>query len=279
VDPFHLRELREIIGEEVAGLASPVIPEGSSRPQTPETPGPVQTAKRVTFDMATEQGMSTGGLPPLTITNDQLQQLLQQLQPHPAMSSNPKVQDPELYYGERSKLRAFITQCELKFNCEANRFDNDVERVNYVSSRCRGNAWAWIEPSVNQGKSTFTTWEEFKTAITRAFGEADSKEVARRKFKATRQGNRSPAANWADFQRIIADLDYNDAMYIDQFNDGLHIDVQPQLALLDTRPTTMIEFANKAIALDNRLFNFHTLGTRNEPQYYREHGNTHPKPL
>jgi hypothetical protein len=77
----------------------------------------------------------------------------------------------------------------------------------------------------------------------------------------------------------MADLDYNDAMYIDQFNDGLHIDVQRQLALLDTRPTTMIEFANRAIALDNRLFNFCTLRTRNEPQYYREYGNAHPKPL
>jgi hypothetical protein len=279
VDPFHLRELGEIIGEEAGGLVSPVTPEGPSRPQIPETPGPVQTAKRVTFDMAAQHGMSTGGLPALTITNDQLQQLLQQLQPHTALSSNPKVEDPKLYYGERAKLQAFITQYELKFNCEANKFDNDVKRVNYASSRCQGNAWASIEPSINQGRSIYTTWEEFKTAITRAFGEADSKEVARRKFKAARQGNRSAAAYWADFQRIMADLDYNDAMYIDQFNDGLHIDVQWQLALLDTRPTTMIEFANRAIALDNRLFNFRTLRTRNKPQYYREYGNAHPKPL
>jgi hypothetical protein len=279
VDPFHLRELGEIIGEEAGGPASPVTPEGPSRPQTPETPGPVQPAKRVTFDMAAQHRTSTVGLPPLTITNDQLQQLLQQLQPYPAPSSNPKVEDPELYYGERSKLRAFIRQCELKFNCEANKFDNEAKKVNYASSRCRGNAWAWIEPSINQGWSTYTTWEEFKTAITRVFGEADSNEVARRKFKAARQGNRSAAAYWADFQRIMADLDYNDAMHIDQFNDGLHIDVQLQLALLDTRPTTMIEFANRAIALDNRLFNFRTLRTRNEPQYYREYRNAYPKPL
>jgi hypothetical protein len=77
----------------------------------------------------------------------------------------------------------------------------------------------------------------------------------------------------------MADLDNNDAMYIDQFNDGLHINVQWQLTLLDTRPMTMIEFANRAIALDNRLFNFHTLRTRNEPQYYQEYGNAHLKPL
>jgi hypothetical protein len=70
-----------------------------------------------------------------------------------------------------------------------NKFDNEVKRVNYASSRCRGNAWAWIEPSINRGWSTYTTWEEFKMAITRAFGEANSQEVARRKFKAARQGN------------------------------------------------------------------------------------------
>jgi hypothetical protein len=68
-------------------------------------------------------------------------------------------------------------------------------------------------------------------------------------------------------------------MYIDQFNNGLHINVQRQLALLNTRPTTMTEFVNKAIALDNRLFNFHILRTRNELQYYREYQNTYQKPL
>jgi hypothetical protein len=38
----------------------------------------------------------------------------------------------------------------------------------------------------------------------------------------------------------------------------------------------MTDFANKAMALDNRLFNFRTLRPRNEPQYYREHQYVHP---
>jgi hypothetical protein len=223
--------------------------------------------------MTTPQEANSGALARLIMTQDQLQQLLQQLY-RLAMSSNPKVQNPELYHDERSKLRAFITQCELKFNCEPNRFDSDVKRVNYASSRCRGNAWSWIEPSIARRQSTYKTWEELKTTIIRAFGEVDCKEVARRKFKAIRQGNRSAAAYWAEFQRIMADLNYNDSMYIDQFNDGLHIDVQWQLALLETRPTTMLDFANRAIALDNRLFNFRTLRTRHEPQYYQ---NLHPR--
>jgi hypothetical protein len=175
--------------------------------------------------MTTLQETNSGALAPLMMTQDQLQQLLQQLY-RPVTSSNPKVEDPELYHGERPKLHAFITQGELNFNCEPNKFDSDVKRVNYASSRCRGNAWSWIELSIARGQSTYKIWEEFKTAITRAFGEADSKEVVRKKFKAIRQGHRSAAAYWAEFQRIMADLDYNDSMYIDQFNDGLHMDVQ-----------------------------------------------------
>jgi hypothetical protein len=225
VDPFQLQELGEVIGREPAGPASPVTSENPSRPQTPETPGPAQTSKGEDSKMTMPQETNSGALAPLMMTQDQLQQLLQQLY-RPVTSSNLRVEDPELYHGERSKLRAFITQCELKFNCEPNKFHSDVKRVNYASSRCRGNAWSWIEPSIARGQSTYKTWEEFKTAIMRAFGEADSKEVARRKFKAIRQGNRSAAAYWVEFQRIMVDLDYNDLMYINQFNDGLHIDIQ-----------------------------------------------------
>jgi hypothetical protein len=149
--------------------------------------------------MATPQGNSAGALAPIQMSTDQLQHLLQQLY-HPPASSNPKVEDLELYYGKRPKLCAFLTQCELKFNCELNKFNLDTKKVNYTSSRCRGNAWAWIKPSIMKGQSSYKTWEEFKTVITRAFGEADSKEVARRKFKSIRQGNRSAAAYWAEFQ-------------------------------------------------------------------------------
>jgi hypothetical protein len=224
VDLFQLQELGEVIGQELARPASLVTPENPSRPQTLETPGPAQTSKEEGSKMTTLQEPSSGALAPLMMIQDQPQQLLQQLY-YPAMSSNPKVDDPEQYHGGRLKLHAFITQCKLKFNCEPNKFDSNVKRVNYTSLRCRGNAWLWIEPSIAQGQSMYKMWEEFKTAITRAFGEADSKEVVRRRFKAIRQGNRSAAAYWAEFQRSMADLDYNDSMYIDQFNDGLYIDI------------------------------------------------------
>jgi hypothetical protein len=207
-----------------------------------------------------------------TISDEAMAQLLHQNQ---SSGGGAKVKDPEPYYGDRAKLRGFISQCELKFRVEKTRYPDDDTKIHFAYSLCRGNAWAWAEPSLKRGESTYKTWEDFRAAITKAFGEADSREIARRKLKDLKQGSRSASAYWADFQRIIADLDYNDSMYIDQFQDGLHLDVQRQLALIDEKPTTMIEFANKAIALDNRLYNFRTLRTRNEPQFWEHQAPRH----
>jgi hypothetical protein len=91
--------------------------------------------------MITPQGPAAAPLAPLQMMMEQLQTLLQQLySTHPA--SQPKIEDPELYYGERSKLRAFIIQCKLKFNYKPMKFDQDSKNVNYASARCRGNAWS-----------------------------------------------------------------------------------------------------------------------------------------
>jgi hypothetical protein len=96
-----------------------------SRLQTPET-------AKEDSGMMTPQGNYGRALALVQITQDQLQILLQQLY-HPPAPSNLKVEDPELYYGERPKLRAFLMQCKLKFNCEPNIFDRDTKKVNYPS--------------------------------------------------------------------------------------------------------------------------------------------------
>jgi hypothetical protein len=130
---FTLGELGEAIGSEASGPVSPVTPKHPLRPQTPEISGETNSG------MMTPQGNPAGALTPVQMSMDQLQHLLQQLY-YPPTPSNPKVKDPELYYGEQPKLYAFLTQCELKCNCEPNNFDLDIKEVNYTSSRCRGNA-------------------------------------------------------------------------------------------------------------------------------------------
>ena len=274
LDPntFDLREIREVPDDE--RIPSPVTPEPRSRPVTPETP---KQTRRMSLG-ATGSGETPNVMQAL------LQELISQ-RGRNERTSRPKIEDPELYYGERDKLRAFLVQCELKYNCESHRFANDSEKVHYANSRCRGAAWKWIQPSITDGRSSFTTWEEFKTAIHRAFGEIDAKEIAKVKFNKIEQGARSTALYWAEFQNIIADLDYNDSAYIDKFDAGLPERTQTQLAMLPVKPETITEYANKAIEIDNKLYNIrarHTRGApRAGPMHILPHGekkNTLPDP-
>ena len=240
--------------------ASPVTPEATSRPQTPES------SDQGRFEMSNNPEEQA-----FTALEGMFQRIVNGMgDTGRSQTRNPKIDDPEHFHGERPKLRAFLTQCELKFNCETDRFASDAQKVNYASGRCRGIAWNWIEPSIIEGRSRYTTWEDFKTALARAFGEVDAKEVAMRKFDKVQQGARSAAAYWAEYQKIISDLNYNDAAYIDRFNKGLQQETQKQLAVLDSLPTTMIDYANKAIELDNRLFNVRVRHTKGPLRYSQE---------
>jgi hypothetical protein len=100
------------------------------------------------------------------------------------------------------------------------------------------------------------------------------------KYRAITQGKRSAAAYWADFQKIIADLNYSDPAYIDQFKQGLNFEVRKQLALITDLPDTITDFASQVIALDNRLYNFRSANDfrsyQPRQQNYQEH--TPPAP-
>jgi hypothetical protein len=125
-EPLDLTELRNVDDDERP--ASPVTPSPGTRPTTPDTP----EQERFEPEMAPGEGSGTG---------DMMQTLLQELiNQRGARTARAKVEDPELFYGERTKLRAFLVQCELKFNCESNKFVTHAEKVNYTSVRCRGAA-------------------------------------------------------------------------------------------------------------------------------------------
>ena len=224
--------------------------------------------------MSAQQGGQGGGSGPIpnsfTLTEDQLAQLVAQLARPAQTSSNPKIKEPDPYYGERTKLRPFLAHCELKFRTEPNKFDTDEKKIAYTSSLLKGVAWSWVEPLITGTGNAATTWEEFRAAMGRAFGEVDTREVAYEKFQKIQQGTRSAAAYWAEFQKIKADLPYDDNVCVDRFRSGLHFEVRRHMTMNGTRTDVLLTYATAAIEADSRLYNLGLLGARNEPQSYQE---------
>jgi hypothetical protein len=152
------------------------------------------------------------------MSNDTLQDILQLLANQGSgRSSNLKIKEPDSYHRERTKLRLFLVHCELKFRTEPNKFDTDEKKIANTSSLLKDVAWNWVEPLIMAENTPTMTWADFKTAMGRAFGELDTREVAYEKFQKIQQGNRSAAAYWADFQKVKADLPHADNVYVDRF--------------------------------------------------------------
>jgi hypothetical protein len=148
VESISWKELEEAIEEGPQRQASPVTPENPTRPSTPETPAPPQTPRRVNFAMSSEAGPSAPSHVTYNLSDDQLAQLLHQ-RSGPTGASNPKVKDPEPYYGDRAKLRSFISQCELKFQIERARFkfDEDAIKIHFASAKKNGSVpRVWSAP-------------------------------------------------------------------------------------------------------------------------------------
>jgi len=106
----------------------------------------------------------------------------------PPQTSYPKLQEPEPFEGEKAKLKIFLTQCELKFRTEGNRFDDNEKKMGFASSLLRGVAWNWVETFLNQDGGINLTWEELKTNMKYAFRQVDAEEIAFEKSQKTSRG-------------------------------------------------------------------------------------------
>jgi len=169
-DPLDLCKFREVPDDQRA--PSPVTPEPSSRPVSPETPE--------------QQRRMTEG--PYLLTTEILQTLLV-ARDRPPETSNPKLRDPEPFEGEKEKFKTFLAQCELKFRTEGNRFDDDEKKTGYAASLLRGVGWNSVETFLNQEGGINLIWEEQKTNMRHAFGQVDAEEIAFEKFQKIQQGH------------------------------------------------------------------------------------------
>jgi hypothetical protein len=153
--------------------------------------------------------------------------------------------------------------CELKFRIELNEFNTDDKKIAYTSLYCKGRAWNWVEPLTTRTRN-LTIWDAFKTAMGKASGELDTREVAYGKFQKIQQGAHSAATYWADFQQIKADGSYGDDIYIDRIHSRLHPEVRRHMVMNGIRTEVLVDFATTAIEADSRLYNLGVLGLRNE---------------
>lgn len=174
----------------------------------------------------------------------------------PPTIREPKVKDPETFHGVRNSLNAFLTECDLVFELQPSRFQDDRIKVSYMISFLRDTPLLAIRPLLSEvpRPAILDDYAAFVEHLRTNYGDPDEKGTARRKLKALRQ--MGPASTYfAEFQQYVAILGWKDQdPIIDKAIEGLKPNLKDEVARQGFVPKTLDELIMFIVPLDNRLY-------------------------
>ena len=178
----------------------------------------------------------------------------------------PKIENPKHFDGsDREYLKDWITLLTLKFNADPETFSNDLPKVNFAGGLLSGAALSWYAAMIREdGQPAWSGWATttiisaaagaipFLTSIRSAFGDPDPKSTSAAALNRLKQGNRSCSEYYAEFLKLSAPLEFNDAALRDTFKRGLADHVTDILVYVMEEPDSLSSLAKQCIAVDNR---------------------------
>jgi hypothetical protein len=142
--------------------------------------------------------------------------------------------DPEKFTGEdRHKLRSFIALFRLRLIDRPGEFPDEQSKLRYAFSRLEGAALEQLIHLVDNDHVDLDNFDAFITSLEEAYGDPDRANTAERALSKLRQGNRDFVSYYAKFQRVIADLQWNDAAKGAALHRGLSEELKDILSTQD----------------------------------------------
>jgi hypothetical protein len=184
-----------------------------------------------------------------------------------AGSKEPKVNDPESFTGDRTKLAEFFSRLTIKFNAESSKFSTDTLKIYYAASYLSGHPQQWfnnvLESTTHMEEEEkpemLTKFVEFKKELSAIFGDPDAKKTAEKRLEALRQGEgEASVARYAtEFRRWATFLtgSWGDGALRAKFIRGLKPQWQQAIAWEEGRTEDALPTLSDAIMFATRMDN------------------------
>lgn len=180
------------------------------------------------------------------------------------LNTSEKLPDPELYDGDKQKLRSWTCSLRLKLARNADHYPTEASKIRYSVSRLTGKALDQVEPKVKKdGTIDFATTNDLIIYLEIAFGDPDEKGTSQRELQNLRQTNRAFSDYLADFRRMADRTGYGEEAKRAALLAGLSQETQQALVVLDL-PEPLEEVIAKVQKIDNKLRAFNSRTSRNQ---------------
>ena len=166
----------------------------------------------------------------------------------------------ELFYGDRSKLKYFLTQLKAMFKYQPSKFSDGKSKVLYAAMHLKGPAFSWFEPTLTdylesdqpsrETEACFKHFANFEIGISRVFGTVDEERAATRAIHHIKQTG-SAAQYYSQFQQVAAKLKWNTAALGAIYYAGLKDQVKDEMIDM---PDTYQDMIDESLKIDNRLY-------------------------
>ncbi|QRW26794.1 hypothetical protein RhiXN_01389 [Rhizoctonia solani] len=162
----------------------------------------------------------------------------------PPAPSTVKVDHPDAFKGKIGlEAKQWLTRMLAWVRLNQQQFPLDLEVLSFLLMNMTEAAGAWAHPHLDQLGShcaLIQSVDEFKNEFLAAFGNPDAIRAAEQK---------SPPSP----RPALMELNWNDAALRGQFAQGLHWEVQRQIATRERQPRTLRELQDASLIIDNAL--------------------------
>ena len=144
---------------------------------------------------------------------------------------------------DRRALRGWMAQLAMKIADEPGRFFNEQSKMRYAANRLEGVALNQIQPYIDRktGDLKLESLEKLLDLLQLAFGDQDIRATANRELLKLKQKDREFAQYYAEFQRWVPDVDWNEAAQLEVLRQGLSEELKDSLQHCNI-PSDLTEF-------------------------------------
>src|SRR5579859_634637 len=135
----------------------------------------------------------------------------------------PKIPDPPMFNGDRKELLPFLTKCQLKFEGQPSRFQNERSKVLYASTWLEGPAFNWFQSYIKMwpidtpsdlAPADIRNWKIFQQSLIWVYGDPNLEATAEQELHCLKQTT-SVADYAARFESHKQYLSWNDVAFRD----------------------------------------------------------------
>jgi hypothetical protein len=164
-----------------------------------------------------------------------------------------KLPHPPKFSGNCKELLNFISKVRSKLAGESSCYIDDQHKLRYIYRFLKGNAQNQIQPYILPDKINLANMEGLISILEAAFGDPDQVGTASAELDKLTQGNKEFSQYYAEFQRLMAILDYDSNAKKAALKRGLSRELQTSLIYQAEEPQDFARFVDLCMKLDYRI--------------------------